>query len=66
NEKLVERGISILMQAADTDRTKAARALKSAEGSVPVALIMLRAGVKKKEAQQRLKAAERNVRKAIR
>jgi N-acetylmuramic acid 6-phosphate etherase len=65
NEKLLERGITILQLAAGIDRTTARRALKSAGNSVPTALIMLQAGVKRNEATRVLKAAHGNVRAAI-
>jgi len=65
NAKLVERGISILMQAAGVGRNEALRALRASERSVPVALVMLKAGVSRKQAQQRLKATRGNVRQAI-
>jgi N-acetylmuramic acid 6-phosphate etherase len=65
NEKLMERGISILESAAGVEREVAERALKAAGRSVPVALVMLSAGVNKAEAQRRLKQAGGNVRKAM-
>ena len=65
NKKLVERGISILMQAAGVEREVAAKAMKAAGPSVPVALVMLKAGVSRKEAKRRLKAARGNVRRAL-
>jgi N-acetylmuramic acid 6-phosphate etherase len=65
NKKLVERGISILMQAAGVEREVAAKAMKAAGPSVPAALVMLKAGVSRKEAERRLKAARGNVRRAL-
>lgn len=65
NEKLMERGVSILMAAAEVERDRALRALKAAGKSVPLALIMLKTGASKNEAAKRLKAAKGNVRKAI-
>jgi len=65
NQKLKERAIGILQQAAGVKRKAAARALRAGAGSVPVALIMLKADVSKTEAQRRLKAARGNVRQAI-
>ena len=65
NRKLVERGVSILSQAAGVDRERAAAALKSAGMSVPLALVMLKTGSDKAEAARRLKAAHGNVRRAI-
>jgi N-acetylmuramic acid 6-phosphate etherase len=65
NKKLVERGISILMQAAAVEREQAIRSLKAAKGSVPVALIMLKSKIGRKEAERRLKSAHGNVRQAM-
>jgi N-acetylmuramic acid 6-phosphate etherase len=65
NEKLVERAIGILEKAAGVQRQAAAKALKAAGNSVPVALIMLKAKVNKREAERRLKLARGNVRRAI-
>jgi N-acetylmuramic acid 6-phosphate etherase len=65
NEKLVERGISILSKAAGAPRERAAQALKSAGNSVPLALVMLKTGKGKSEAARRLKKAGGHVRKAI-
>jgi N-acetylmuramic acid 6-phosphate etherase len=65
NEKLVERGIAILQAAAECDRERAVKALKASGKNVPLALIMLKTGAKKAEAEKRLKAAKGNIRKAI-
>jgi N-acetylmuramic acid 6-phosphate etherase len=65
NNKLVERGISILMRACKIDRETAVRTIKSAGRSVPVALVMLKAGVDKPEAVRRLAKSDGNVRLAI-
>jgi len=65
NTKLWERGVTILEEAAGIKRAAADRALKAAGRSVPVALVMLKAGVGKAEARRRLKAARGNVRRAI-
>jgi N-acetylmuramic acid 6-phosphate etherase len=65
NEKLVERGLGILEQAAGVDRATAARALKAADNRVAVALIMLKGGVDRRQAEKKLKAARGNVRKAV-
>jgi N-acetylmuramic acid 6-phosphate etherase len=65
NSKLIERGIGILMRACDVSREKAVDVIKSAGRSVPVALVMLKAGVDKPEAVRRLARAEGNVRRAI-
>ncbi|HEV2274083.1 MAG TPA: N-acetylmuramic acid 6-phosphate etherase [Acidobacteriaceae bacterium] len=65
NNKLVERGITILMRACTIDRETAVRTIKSAGRSVPVALVMLKAGVDKPEAVRRLAKSDGNVRLAI-
>jgi len=65
NSKLVERGIRVLMAACRIDRPKAVDTIKSAGRSVPVALVMLKAGVDKPEAVRRLAKSDGNVRLAI-
>lgn len=65
NSKLVERGIGILMKAANVDRETAVRTMKSAGKSVQIALVMLKANVDKPEAVRRLAKADGNVRRAI-
>ena len=65
NKKLVERGISILQKAANVDRAAAQAALKKGGNRVPVALVMLKAGVSRSEAANRLKSVHGNVRRAI-
>jgi N-acetylmuramic acid 6-phosphate etherase len=65
NQKLVERGLMILQQAAGVERETASQALKAAKNQVQVALVMLKTGLGRTQAQQRLKRAKGNVRKAI-
>ena len=65
NKKLWERGVTVLERAAGVSRNAASRALKAGGSSVPVALVILKAGVSKAEARRRLKAARGNVRQAI-
>jgi N-acetylmuramic acid 6-phosphate etherase len=65
NSKLVERGIGILIRACGIGRDKAVEVIKSAGRSVPVALVMLKAGVDKPEAVRRLARSDGNVRLAI-
>src|SRR5882762_11141182 len=65
NSKLVERGIGVLMRACNIDRETAVQTIKSAGKSVPIALVMLKAGVDKPEAVRRLAKADGNVRLAI-
>jgi N-acetylmuramic acid 6-phosphate etherase len=65
NEKLVERGISIVQRIAKVERTVALNTLEAADMKVSVALVMLCAKVTKTEAVRRLKHAQGNTRKAI-
>jgi N-acetylmuramic acid 6-phosphate etherase len=65
NEKLVERALGIVEKAAGVDRPAAARALKAAGNSVAVALIMLKTGLTRQQAEKKLKAVKGNVRKAM-
>jgi N-acetylmuramic acid 6-phosphate etherase len=65
NEKLFERGLSILQRAAGVDRESARRALQVSDMNVPVALVMLKGGVTRREAQRRLRRAGGHVRHAI-
>lgn len=65
NKKLVERAIGILQKATDVDRELAQHALKSSNGSVPVALVMIKTGLNARQAEQRLKAFNGHVRRAI-
>jgi N-acetylmuramic acid 6-phosphate etherase len=65
NEKLVERAITILSKAADTDREHARDALSKSGRSVPLALIMLKTGATLGIAKRLLKASSGHVRRAI-
>jgi N-acetylmuramic acid 6-phosphate etherase len=65
NEKLVERGLGILEKAAQVDRAAASQALKASGNRVATALVMLKAGVSKADAEKKLKLAKGNVRRAI-
>jgi N-acetylmuramic acid 6-phosphate etherase len=65
NEKLWERGVGILQRVAGGSREEAERVLKNAGKSVPLAMVMLKAGVNRTHAQSALKAAKGNVRQAI-
>jgi N-acetylmuramic acid 6-phosphate etherase len=65
NAKLVERGIRVLMRVCDIDRDSAIRTIKSAGKSIPIAVVMLKAGVDKMEAVRRLAKSDGNVRLAI-
>jgi len=65
NAKLVERGIRVLMRVCNIDRDAAIRTIKSAGKSIPIAVVMLKAGVDKMEAVRRLAKSDGNVRLAI-
>ena len=65
NSKLAARSVSILQQAAEVSAEIAARALREAGNSVPVALVMLQAEVDRREAERALKSAGGHVRRAI-
>ena len=65
NEKLMARAIGMLEKAAGIDHEHAAAALHEAGNSVAVALIMLKAGVVKQDAERHLELAGGNVRRAI-
>jgi N-acetylmuramic acid 6-phosphate etherase len=65
NEKLIERGISIVQRVTSVSRTVALATLEAADMKVSVALVMLCAKVSKPEANRRLKRAQGSIRKAI-
>ncbi|HTZ95535.1 MAG TPA: N-acetylmuramic acid 6-phosphate etherase [Terriglobales bacterium] len=65
NQKLKHRGIAILEQAANIDQARAEQALQLAGDNVPVALVMLKAGVTRTQAERALKSSRQNVRQAI-
>jgi len=65
NRKLRERGHRILVRATGSSPARAARALKTAEGSLPVALLMLGRGLTCEEAR-RLVAKEKDVASLLR
>lgn len=65
NQKLRQRGIAVLQQAAAIDQAAAERALQLARNSVPLALVMLKAGVRRDDAQRALRSSRGHVRKAI-
>jgi N-acetylmuramic acid 6-phosphate etherase len=65
NEKLVDRGIGIVQQAAKVTRSEAERALQASANKVPVAIVMLKARVSAVQASRALKATHGNVREAI-
>ena len=65
NEKLMERGLTILEKAAGVDRAAARKTLKAADNQVALALIMLKTSLGKAQAEKRLKSVKGNVRQAI-
>jgi len=65
NYKLRERGLTILQQAAGINREAAEQALLAAGNDVPIALVMLRADVNRKQATTALKSTHGHVRQAI-
>ena len=65
NTKLIERALTILQRATGVDREVAQEALAQAGQSVPVAIVMLKAGVSRPRAQRAIKVTAGHVRKAI-
>ena len=65
NEKLIERGISIVQRVAKVSRDVALATLEAADMKVAVALVMLCAKVTKPDAVRRLKRAQNSIRMAI-
>lgn len=65
NEKLAERGVGILEQAAGLDRREARKLLSAAGNRVPVALVMAKAGVNALQAVRALKKSSGHVRRAM-
>jgi N-acetylmuramic acid 6-phosphate etherase len=65
NNKLRERGVTIIEKAGGVSRREAVKALKAAGWKVPVALVMLKTSSSKEQAKKCLKAAEGQVRRAI-
>jgi len=65
NEKLRERGLTILQHAAKVNREAAEQALQAAGNDVRVALVMLQASVSRTQAAQALKSTRGHVRAAV-
>ena len=65
NEKLHERGVGILEEAAGLDHPAARKLLAAAGGRVPVAVVMAKAGVSRANAGAALKRSAGRVRQAI-
>jgi N-acetylmuramic acid 6-phosphate etherase len=65
NEKLVERGVTILQRAAGLDRKTSEKALAASGNRVPVALVMVESKLDADGAAAALKKQSGNVRAAI-
>ena len=65
NTKLVERGIGILQRITAVDRETAQDALRTAGNRVPVALVMLQAGISRADAERALKSTDGQIRRLI-
>jgi N-acetylmuramic acid 6-phosphate etherase len=65
NSKLAERSVSIVQQALGMKPQEAVNVLRSAKNSVPVAIVMTKADVKRSVAVQALARSEGHVRNAI-
>ena len=65
NDKLMERGVSILQRATGVSRAVAQKILKQAANEVPVALVMLEGKTSRAQAERALKSAGGHVRHAI-
>jgi N-acetylmuramic acid 6-phosphate etherase len=65
NEKLFERGLTILQNAVGISREAAKQALEAARNEVPVALVMLKTGASRVQATRTLKSVRGNVRRAV-
>jgi N-acetylmuramic acid 6-phosphate etherase len=66
NTKLFERGISIIQNIAGVNRANAVQALELADGRVPLAILMLKTGLARPDAERRLRRAGGIVRTALR
>ena len=65
NSKLLERGIRILQQATGMKREDSLKALRRAADSIPVAIVMVKRGTTRLEAERLLQEAEGHVRVAL-
>jgi N-acetylmuramic acid 6-phosphate etherase len=66
NEKVAERALRILAEASGKKVSAAEHALRAAGHDMRAALVMLKRGVNAREAKRRLRAAEGNLRRALR
>lgn len=65
SEKLRDRGERIVMETCGVDRDEARRAIRDADGSVKLAIVMVRGGVSAGEAERKLERAGGSVRRAV-
>jgi N-acetylmuramic acid 6-phosphate etherase len=65
NQKLLERGLTILQRAAGVNRQAAEQALRASRNHVPIALVMLQANVTRAQATRALESTKGHVRRAI-
>lgn len=65
SDKLRDRGERIVMEAVAVDRARAREAIEAAGGSVKLAIVMVKGGVGKEAAAQKLAAAGGLVRRAV-
>ena len=65
NSKLAERAVSIVQQALEVKQQDAVKALKTSKNSVPVAIVMLKADVKRVSAERALRQSGGHVRNAV-
>jgi len=65
NSKLTARALTIVQRALKISRLEARRALQAANHSVPVAIVMAKAGVSRREAESVLELSDGHVREAI-
>lgn len=65
NQKLLERGLTILQRAAGVNRQAAEKALRASRNNVPIALVMLQANVSRTQATHALESTKGHVRQAI-
>jgi N-acetylmuramic acid 6-phosphate etherase len=65
NEKLLQRGVRVLMEASGAESPAAAHALRQSGHDVRVALTMLKTGTNAKAARTRLRLANGNLRQAL-
>jgi N-acetylmuramic acid 6-phosphate etherase len=65
SDKLRDRGERIVMEACGVDRARARDAITVAEGSVKLAIVMVRSGLGKEAARERLAATGGLVRRVV-